>query len=123
MDDPFEVENRKKFSPKQRLEIFLAHNGICVLCDNKIQQNVRWIVEHILPLWLGGSNEPDNLGPAHLQCAKDKTSREAFERAKGKRIRAKQDGTRPRKIRLIPGSKQSGWKRTFDGRTIRRESK
>lgn len=62
---------RKPLTPTQRLKMFEAHKGLCVICGGKITG--AFIDEHIRPLALGGSNEPSNRGPAHLDCARDKT--------------------------------------------------
>lgn len=64
---------RKKQTPKQRLAMFEAHKGICVICKTKIT-NRKWIDEHIRALGLGGSNDLSNRGPAHIECAEAKTN-------------------------------------------------
>ena len=64
---------RKPLTPTQRLKLFEAHKGICCLCDRKIQAREPWIDEHLTPLGLGGGNEMANRGPAHKDCADEKT--------------------------------------------------
>lgn len=54
--------------------------------------------------------------PRHT-CHKNKTRQDAKIRAKSNRIRGV---TKKRKSKPIPGSKASGFKRTFDGKAVRR---
>ncbi|MBD8906852.1 HNH endonuclease [Methylorubrum zatmanii] len=64
---------RKALTPTQRLKMFEAHKGMCVLCGRKIQAGEPWIDEHRVPLSMGGSNDLSNRGPAHKPCADAKT--------------------------------------------------
>jgi 5-methylcytosine-specific restriction protein A len=64
---------RKALTPTQRLKMFEAHKGMCVLCGAKIHAGERWIDEHVTALGLSGSNDLKNRGPAHRKCAEDKT--------------------------------------------------
>ena len=63
---------RKPLSPKERLAIFERERGICCLCERPITDR-KWIDEHKRALGLGGSNEPENRGIAHIACADLKT--------------------------------------------------
>lgn len=64
---------RKHLSPTARLRLFEAHKGICGICGREIRSGEKWVVEHMRPLALGGTNEPDNLRPVHTACADAKT--------------------------------------------------
>lgn len=64
---------RKKLSPSARLKLFEKHKGICALCKSEIKSGDKWLVEHLRPLALGGTNDEDNLAPVHATCAYDKT--------------------------------------------------
>lgn len=64
---------REKLSPTKRLKLFEAHKGLCKLCGQPIRSGEPWIVEHLTPLSLGGTNDLSNLAPAHLVCAEAKT--------------------------------------------------
>ncbi len=119
--NPFEVTKRKPLTPKQRVEMFLAHGGICCLCHTKIMTpHERWIDEHELALWLGGGNEMANRGPAHERCAKAKTSKEATERSHIRRVAEHHMGAK-RPSKAMPGSRRSGWKHKMDGSWERRD--
>lgn len=81
---------RKKFTPTQRLKIFEAAKGTCALCGQQIKAGDAWIVEHLRPLGLGGSNDKDNTVPVHAQCAHSKTFGETGDLsriAKAKRVK------------------------------------
>ena len=118
--DPYGVGKRIRLSDKKRLKLFLERNGVCCLCHERIEVGQKWIVEHIQPLWLNGTNDWENLAPSHENCAKSKTQREAKERAKGRRIAEKHYGARqPRSV--MPGSRASPWKRKIGGGVERRK--
>lgn len=69
-----ETTPRKKFSANAKLRIFEKHKGTCVLCGVQIIPGSRWILEHMRPLALGGTNDESNLFPVHLECAAAKTN-------------------------------------------------
>lgn len=85
---------RKGFTPLQRLKIFEANGGRCHICSRKIQIGERWDVEHKRPRALLGSDDADNLAPAHLECHAEKTATDLGTIAKVKRIRAAHIGAR-----------------------------
>jgi 5-methylcytosine-specific restriction protein A len=64
---------RKPLTPRKRLALFEAFKGKCCLCDLPIRPGDKWIDEHLRALGLGGTNEWDNRGPAHVECAAKKT--------------------------------------------------
>lgn len=101
----------------RRLRIFEAHRGLCVICKLKVRP--PWIVEHVIPLGLGGADTDDNCGPAHEHCRrlKDKTDVPAI--AKAKRMKAKAVGAW-RSSRPMPGSRGTRWKKTFSHGTVER---
>ena len=101
----------KRRSPTRlmRTRIFDSAEGKCCLCGLPIDasRGTPWIVEHIKPRWLGGSDDESNMGPAHKHCATQKTKDEAPVKAKSDRIRANFLGIKkPR--RTIPGRKFDG---------------
>jgi len=102
---------RRRLSAKARAAIFNAANGICHICDGGIQAGEAWQVEHIVPIAMGGADEPDNMRPAHDKCHKAKTKDDMANIAKAKRIEARDKGfSRP---------KQSIPKRPFPGKRER----
>ena len=120
LPDPYSVTPRKPLTNRQRLEMFIEHNGICCICGGKIGVMDRWLDEHDRSLWLDGTNDMDNRGPSHERCGNKKTAKEATERARGRKFAERHFGaTRPKKP--MPGSRLSKWKRTFSNGWVRRD--
>lgn len=112
---------RPTFSTSFRLTLFLKRKGICTACAQKIEAGKAWDIDHILPLALGGTNEPHNLQILCKPCHRAKTSHSDIPRiAKTKRLKAHHLGARAPSTRPIPGSRHSPWKRKMDGRVVRR---
>jgi len=84
-----QATQRKKMTPKRRLEALLACNGRCVICGEKILG--AFIVDHRIPLWMGGEDELHNLQTHHPECDKAKTAKDSTERHKVKRLIKNQD--------------------------------
>lgn len=110
MHDPYYVEPRKPLTAKQRMEMFVRHNGICCICGGRIDGvREKWIDEHRKALWRDGTNDPENRAPAHVRCAQEKTSAEATERSKGRSIAEKHFGA-TRKGWWKPKGAKYDWK-------------
>lgn len=106
----FQAEKRA-VSKARREAVIKGQDGICKrsYCDAPAVD-----VDHILPLWSGGSNANDNLEALCVDCHKQKTVAEAKARAKATRIEAREEGTRrPRKP--ILGRGFGSVSRGFDG--------
>ena len=71
MTEDVSTTPRKKLTPTAKLKLFEKHKGVCFVCSQKITG--KFVVEHIRPLALGGSNEDSNLAPVHLVCSDVKT--------------------------------------------------
>lgn len=110
--DPYTVTPRSRLSDKERLQLFVRHNGVCCICGGKIDAvRERWIDEHISPLWRDGTNESDNRAPAHEKCARAKTSAEATARAKGRSVAEKHFGAKKKSgFRKPPPGMKKDWK-------------
>lgn len=94
------LHDRKPLSTTQRVKLFFERKGECCICHGKIGPTEAWIDEHIIPLALGGGNEWDNRGCAHVKCAKDKTRQDMADIAKAKRREAKHIGAHQPKRKL-----------------------
>jgi 5-methylcytosine-specific restriction enzyme A len=106
-----ELHDRKPLTTKQRVQLFFDRKGECCICKGKIDAASSWIDEHIRPLAMGGSNDWENRGCAHVGCAKDKTKKDMGDIAKAKRLEANHIGatvkqpsfqSRPFQSRLKP---------------------
>jgi 5-methylcytosine-specific restriction protein A len=73
MSEDVATTKRKPLTPTQRLALFEAYKGLCCVCGFKIHLGEKWIDEHLRALGLGGTNQWDNRGPAHVKCAEIKT--------------------------------------------------
>lgn len=83
---------RKRLTPSQRLKLFEKHKGTCALCGLEIKGK-RWVVEHMRPLGLGGTNDvEENLRPVHEACAREKTIEDFKAIARAKRIKMRAIG-------------------------------
>lgn len=107
---------RPSISKAKRARIFLAHDGVCWLCKLKIGADEPYDIDHQVSRELGGSDEDDNLAPAHKDCHKAKTKADVKAIAKSNRIRRNLDPeTRRKSKRPIvsrPFPKQSrGWRK------------
>jgi len=112
---------RQSFSTTFRLSLFLERKGTCQACHITIQAGQAWDIDHIIPLALGGTNEPNNLQILCRPCHRAKTSNSDIPKiAKTKRLKAKHLGARSSAYLPIPGSKSSPWKRKMDGSVIKR---
>lgn len=85
-----------KVPERVRLRVFLAHGGVCHISRRPIRVGEAWELEHVKPLSMGGEHRETNMAPALVMAHREKTSREAGERAKADRIRAKHLGTYPK---------------------------
>lgn len=64
----------------------LQRDPICRSCETKGRVRPSTIVDHLVPLSLGGSDEPSNLAGTCNDCHQDKTQREAA-KAQGRTYR------------------------------------
>lgn len=115
------MTRRRKFTAKALLQRLVAHGGKCACgCGQRIDQTTGCEWDHIVPLAIGGVDELDNLQPLTSKCHRAKTSDDAGTIAKTRRQEQRAAGISRQPAAVIPGSKASPWKRTIDGRTVRR---
>jgi 5-methylcytosine-specific restriction enzyme A len=117
---------RRHLTKLQKVRIFDAHNGICHLCDVRIQVGESWECSHIISLWAGGTDNESNMAPAHTKkCHRNKTDEEATDRAKSTRMRANHLGiSGPGKGdgQKFPAGRQSHQRKTFNHGIVERRS-
>ncbi len=102
----------RQVSPGTRAKILAATGHVCARpgCPERATD-----VDHILPLWLGGSNREKNLEglcPAHHAA---KTKAEASLRAKAKRREQRDQGTRRPRQPIASRGFDKTQTRGFDG--------
>lgn len=109
------ASKRPSISKAKRARIFLAHEGVCWLCKAKIGAEEAYDIDHQVSRELGGSDDDDNLAPAHKDCHRQKTKSDVRAIAKSNRIRRKHGPIElRRKTKPIPS-------RQWPKRQIRRE--
>lgn len=112
-------DDSTRVPPRVRLRIFNAHGGICYLSGRKIMPGERWEMEHVVALCNGGQHRESNLAPALVAPHKVKTAADVAEKAIVDRRRKKHLGIKTA-TRPMPGSRASGWKKTFANGWVRR---
>jgi hypothetical protein len=82
------TEKRRPLTRAQLAELVLSQMGKCASCGERLDFAAKGQVvdEHIQPLFSGGSNETSNRELRCKPCATVKTSAEAPDRAKVRRI-------------------------------------
>jgi hypothetical protein len=59
-------------------QIYIRDKWRCHICGKRISQNTKWpdplspSIDHLVPLSLGGADEPSNVAAAHLSCNRAK---------------------------------------------------
>lgn len=110
---------KRNVSKARREKIIATQDGICkrANCEEPATD-----VDHIIPLWMGGSNRDDNLEGLCEDHHKIKTKAEAAARAKVNRIEKRDTGTRKAR-RTIPTRPQPWPKRKLQSRGFERKTK
>lgn len=98
-----------------RQRIFLRCGGRCHIAGRKIRAGEPWDLDHVVALRDGGQHRESNLAPALKDKHREKTAREAAERAEADQRFASHYGTRKQKT-----SGFRGW-RKFDGTPVFKE--
>lgn len=81
---PWHHEPRAVLSEQKAAKLFLEHGGCCDICKRKLRPGDDWIVEHVLALENGGTNEWANLG---ITCAWCKPKKDAKDHATAGHLR------------------------------------
>ena len=84
-------------SDRIRDRIFTRHRGICHKSGTRIMAGVKWDLDHIKPLGLGGENRERNLAPILAdEPHKEKSAEEVSMIRKADRMGRKHRGTWPK---------------------------
>ncbi len=79
MKTPWHHVPRVRLSDQQTVKLFLERGGCCRECGRKLGPADDYIVEHIIALENGGTNEWDNLG---ITCGWCKPKKDATDHSK-----------------------------------------
>ena len=81
------MKPRRRFHPRILASIIARQDGKCACCGEHLGADPRQIeFDHVVELWNGGEDSPDNLCAMIKSCHRVKTRREAAARAKVKRL-------------------------------------
>lgn len=112
---------RRHISTTVRVRLFTQHEGRCHICKEKIDGvRERWEVEHIIPLELGGADDPSNWAPAHVSCHKAKTKQDAADIARARRVHARHIGAKAPSRTPMPFGRKSKLKKKISGEVVPR---
>lgn len=113
MREPVQPTPRGAMTKARRLRIYLACNGRCE-CGAKVPM-AGTVIDHRIPLWMGGADDDANLRFLCGPCDKPKTAKDAADRASVKRIHKRLSGDR-KPSRLQSRGFQKGVKRPIPSR-------
>ena len=80
---------RIKLTASRAARLFLERGGCCRECGRKLGPGDDWIVEHVIALENGGTNDFDNLGITGKCCKAEKDARDHAQAGKQRRTSAK----------------------------------
>ena len=72
--NPFQHVKRRIFTAQERAKVFADRAGHCHRCQRKLGPADKWILEHLIALENGGTNEPENLEVTCNWCEPEKTA-------------------------------------------------
>jgi hypothetical protein len=111
---------RRKMTKPRRATIFLSRNGICYICRKQIMAHVDpWFIEHPGAVNLGGSDNDEDLWPAHVKCKPKKDAEDAALISDRNSFIDKNCVDAPRKSRPMAGTRASGIRKRMNGRVER----
>lgn len=75
---PLPSTTKRNVSESVKKQVAASFQWRCGSCSSLLESTYQ--IDHIVPLWKGGSNRPDNLWPLCPSCHAKKTQSEAVER-------------------------------------------
>jgi 5-methylcytosine-specific restriction endonuclease McrA len=118
------MQARRYLRPSEKQELWEQQGCQCAnpaCCAPLTLGEVQW--DHVRPLWAGGTNE-ENWQGLCADCHREKTRREATERAKADRQRRKHEEGRGRKRKGKPIQSRGfdgRWRKKLNGEVVRRD--
>lgn len=86
MRSPWHHDPRIRLTEQQVAKLFLERHGCCRECGRKLGPSDSWIVEHVIALENGGTNDWENLGLTCSWCKPDKDARDHAQAGKQRRV-------------------------------------
>lgn len=86
---PWHHVKRIKLTDNQVAKLFVERGGRCHICKRKLRVGDDWIVEHLIALENGGTNDRDNLDITCLWCKPKKDAEDHASAAKSRGVAVK----------------------------------
>lgn len=114
------MSQRRAMTPARKTRILAAHDGKCWRCGEPFAEGEPVEYDHKLALARGGTDDDENIGPAHAECHALKTfgtkarrlGSDIYEIAKEKRLRC---GKKASKSKIQSRGFDRRYKRKLDG--------
>ena len=116
------MDRRPTLSNSERRRLFDFHDRTCHLCGLTIDgKSQRWEIEHVISRGMIGkrADTDNNMRPAHAECHKPKTARDARDLAHAVRCSDRHLGVH-RSSRPMPFGRDSDRKRKIGGQIVPR---
>ena len=116
MRSPWHHDPRIKLSKQKAIKLLHERFGCCRECGNDLIKSGRdWIVEHVIALENGGSNDWDNLGITCTFCKPVKDARDHKLAAKARSVATKHLLPLSMRRSKMPFGRDSKLKRKLNG--------
>ena len=117
MRSPWHHDPRIKLTQQKIAKLFLERGSMCGQpdCRRKLGASDDWIVEHILALENGGSNDWHNLGITCLRCKPIKDAADHGAAAKSRQSATRFVVSRSMRQTSFPCGRNSPWKKKLNG--------
>lgn len=113
--------SRREFPKKVQRDAFVRAAGNCEGCGARLTLG-KFAYDHVNPDGLTGEPTLENCQVLCDPCHKAKTRKDVADIARAKRREDAHRGIKKSNGPPIPGSRNSLWKRKFDGTLVRRDS-
>ena len=89
MTSPWTPTPRERLTDADKARLFVERGGQCWRCTKRLRPGDRWIVEHLIALENGGTNDWENLGITGMCCKASKDARDHAQAGKQRRTATK----------------------------------
>ena len=117
---PWHHDPRIRLSQQKIAKLFLERGCICGQCKRKLGASDDWIVEHVLALENGGSNDWHNLGITCTRCKPAKDAADHGAAAKSRKSATRFVVSRSMRQSSFPGGRNSKFKKKLNGEVVER---
>lgn len=105
---PWHHDPRIRLSEQKTVKLFLERGGCCRECGRKLGPADDWIIEHVIALENGGTNDWDNLGVTCSWCKPKKDAEDHGQAAQQRQKATKHHLPKSMRQRKWPSRKFNG---------------